>query len=86
MESIANGCQVNENNLSGSSDGACFMVGGKEEGIKKAEPILVSLSVNKDGYVHTGVPGSGHFTKLVHNGIEFGMVITMDNHKCLIEL
>ena len=60
--------------LDGARYGACFMVGGKEEGIKKAEPILVSLSINKDGYVHTGLPGSGHFVKLVHNGIEFGML------------
>jgi 6-phosphogluconate dehydrogenase len=60
--------------LDGARYGACFMVGGKEEGIKISEPILTSLAVNKDGYVHTGLPGSGHFTKLVHNGIEFGML------------
>src|ERR1044072_2643904 len=53
--------------------GACFMVGGRDEGIKIVEPILKSLAV-KDGYVHTGQPGSGHFVKLVHNGIEFGML------------
>jgi 6-phosphogluconate dehydrogenase len=49
------------------------MVGGKEEGIKIAEPILTALAV-KDGYVYTGQPGTGHFVKLVHNGIEFGML------------
>jgi 6-phosphogluconate dehydrogenase len=50
------------------------MVGGKDEGIKIAEPILKSLAV-KDGYVHTGQPGTGHFVKLVHNGIEFGILL-----------
>jgi 6-phosphogluconate dehydrogenase len=59
--------------LKGARHGACFMVGGKEEGIKIAEPVLTALAV-KDGYVHTGQPGSGHFVKLVHNGIEFGML------------
>jgi 6-phosphogluconate dehydrogenase len=60
--------------LDGARNGACFMVGGREEGIKIAEPVLRSLAVNNDGYVHTGPPGSGHYVKLVHNGIEFGML------------
>ena len=59
--------------LEGARHGACFMVGGKDEGIKVAEPILKMLAV-PDGYLHTGQPGSGHFSKLVHNGIEFGML------------
>jgi 6-phosphogluconate dehydrogenase len=59
--------------LEGARHGACFMVGGKEEGVKIAEPILTALAV-KDGYVYTGQPGTGHFVKLVHNGIEFGML------------
>ncbi|HEX7207216.1 MAG TPA: decarboxylating 6-phosphogluconate dehydrogenase [Nitrososphaeraceae archaeon] len=58
----------------GARNGACFMVGGKEEAAKTAEPILKALAVNDDGYVYTGPPGSGHFVKLVHNGIEFGML------------
>ena len=60
--------------LEAARNGACFMVGGRDEGIKVAEPILMSLAINKDAYVHTGPPGSGHFVKLVHNGIEFGML------------
>jgi 6-phosphogluconate dehydrogenase len=60
--------------LEGARYGACFMVGGKEEGVRIAEPILTALAVNKDGYIHTGKPGTGHFVKLVHNGIEFGML------------
>src|ERR671923_1363377 len=59
--------------LEGARHGACFMVGGKEKGIKIAEPVLSALAV-KDGYVYTGQPGTGHFVKLVHNGIEFGML------------
>jgi 6-phosphogluconate dehydrogenase len=59
--------------LEGARHGACFMVGGREEGIRIAEPVLLSLAV-EGGYVHTGAPGSGHFVKLVHNGIEFGML------------
>ena len=59
--------------LEGARHGACFMVGGKEEGIRIAQPVLTALAV-KDGYVHTGRSGTGHFVKLVHNGIEFGML------------
>jgi 6-phosphogluconate dehydrogenase len=60
--------------LEGARFGACFMVGGKDAGIKIAEPVLKTLAVNENGCVHTGQPGSGHFVKLVHNGIEFGML------------
>ena len=56
-----------------ASEGACFMVGGREEGYEIAEPLLDSLSVD-GGLLHVGPPGSGHFVKLVHNGIEFGML------------
>lgn len=57
----------------GARHGACFMVGGDEEGIERVELILEELSVD-GGYVHVGESGSGHFVKLVHNGIEFGML------------
>jgi 6-phosphogluconate dehydrogenase len=60
--------------LDGARYGACFMAGRKDEGIKRAEPFLRSLAFNKDAYTHTGPSGSGHFVKLVHNGIEFGML------------
>lgn len=59
--------------IEGARFGACFMVGGKPESVKICEPILKALAV-KGGYLHTGAPGSGHFVKLVHNGIEFGML------------
>jgi len=57
----------------GARYGACFMVGGKPEAVKLCEPVLKILAV-EEGYLHTGEPGSGHFVKLVHNGIEFGML------------
>lgn len=59
--------------LEGARNGACFMVGGAEDGVRIAEPVLKDLAVN-GGYVHAGKPGAGHFAKLVHNGIEFGML------------
>jgi len=59
--------------IEGARYGACFMVGGKAEAVRICEPILKALAV-EGGYVHTGAPGSGHFVKLVHNGIEFGML------------
>jgi 6-phosphogluconate dehydrogenase len=59
--------------VEGARYGACFMVGGKPEAIKLCEPIFKALAVD-GGYLHTGGPGSGHFVKLVHNGIEFGML------------
>jgi len=59
--------------VEGARKGACFMVGGKIEGIMIAESILKTLAAN-GGYLHTGEPGSGHLVKLIHNGIEFGML------------
>ena len=59
--------------IEGARNGACFMAGGEEEAIAEVEPIVRELSV-EGGYVHAGPPGAGHFTKLVHNGIEFGML------------
>jgi 6-phosphogluconate dehydrogenase len=56
----------------GARTGACFMVGGPREGFKIVEPILRDLAV-PGGVVYTGEPGTGHYVKLVHNGIEFGM-------------
>jgi len=57
----------------GASAGACFMVGGEPRAIAKIAPILKRLAV-AGGFVRAGGPGAGHFVKLVHNGIEFGML------------
>jgi 6-phosphogluconate dehydrogenase len=59
--------------VSGARHGACFMIGGEREAVEQVEPLLSELAV-EGGYVHAGPPGAGHFTKLVHNGIEFGML------------
>ena len=59
--------------VEGAEQGACFMAGGEKEAIQRIEPILQKLA-QPGGYVHAGPPGAGHFVKLVHNGIEFGML------------
>lgn len=57
----------------GALNGACIMVGGKKELYEKYEPLFRNLSV-KDGYGYMGTAGAGHFVKMVHNGIEYGMM------------
>ncbi|GAB2699581.1 decarboxylating 6-phosphogluconate dehydrogenase [Mucilaginibacter koreensis] len=59
--------------ISGARNGACFMVGGAAEAVSQIEGLLRKLAV-PEGYSYTGKSGSGHFVKLVHNGIEFGML------------
>lgn len=59
--------------LEGARHGACFMAGGQREAVARIEPLLQKLST-QHSYVHAGPPGAGHFVKLVHNGIEFGML------------
>lgn len=59
--------------VTGARQGACFMVGGSDEALSVLEPILLDLAT-EGGYVRCGGPGSGHYVKLVHNGIEFGML------------
>ena len=58
---------------SGALNGACLMVGGDTEPVSYCEKIFTDIAV-KDGYLHVGGAGSGHFTKMVHNGIEYGMM------------
>jgi len=53
--------------------GFCLMVGGDEEPVKRLEPIFETLAP-EDGYAHVGASGSGHFVKMVHNGIEYGLM------------
>ncbi|CAA9454998.1 MAG: 6-phosphogluconate dehydrogenase, decarboxylating [uncultured Rubrobacteraceae bacterium] len=70
--------------IEGARNGACFMAGGEEEDIAKVEPIVRKLAV-EGGYVHAGPPGAGHFAKLVHNGIEFGMLQAIGEGVDLLE-
>jgi len=60
--------------VSGARHGACFMVGGDREAYDVVVPVLRDLAVDDQGTFFVGEPGSGHFVKLVHNAIEFGMV------------
>ncbi len=53
--------------------GYCLMVGGEDEVVKPLEPIFTSLAP-KGGYLHVGGPGAGHYVKMVHNGIEYGLM------------
>lgn len=69
---------------SGARDGACFMVGGDDAAIAAVEPMLRKLAV-EGGFVHAGGPGAGHFTKLVHNGIEFAMLQAIGEGVDLLE-
>jgi 6-phosphogluconate dehydrogenase len=57
----------------GLRNGYCLMVGGDEEPVKRLEPIFTALAP-EDGYAHTGPAGAGHFVKMVHNGIEYGLM------------
>lgn len=59
--------------VEGARHGACFMVGGDADTFARMEPLLRELAV-VDGVVHAGPAGAGHFVKLIHNAIEFGMV------------
>lgn len=59
----------------GLENGYAMMVGGSAEAVARAEPILKALAPAEDkGWLHCGPSGSGHFTKMIHNGIEYGMM------------
>ena len=53
--------------------GYCLMVGAAPEAFRLCEPIFKTLAP-QDGYAHVGPPGAGHFVKMVHNGIEYGLL------------
>ncbi len=57
----------------GLKAGYCLMVGGDDEPVSRLEPIFVDLAP-EDGYAHVGGAGAGHFVKMVHNGIEYGLM------------
>ncbi|HZJ54531.1 MAG TPA: decarboxylating 6-phosphogluconate dehydrogenase [Myxococcaceae bacterium] len=74
----------------GAERGYCLMVGGPKEAVSRIEPVLRTLAPGKgdipatpgrdgkstaeQGYLHCGPSGSGHFVKMVHNGIEYGLM------------
>jgi len=57
----------------GLKAGYCLMVGGEKEICQHLEPIFKTLAP-KEGYLHCGAVGAGHFVKMIHNGIEYGMM------------
>ncbi len=59
----------------GLEGGYCMMVGGAVQHVKVIEPLLRALApTERSGWAHVGPVGAGHFTKMVHNGIEYGMM------------
>jgi 6-phosphogluconate dehydrogenase len=59
--------------MEGARNGACYMIGGDEEAWNIVEPIFKDTAV-ENGYLYAGKAGSGHFLKMVHNGVEYGMM------------
>jgi 6-phosphogluconate dehydrogenase len=57
----------------GLTVGYCLMVGGDTDAVERLRPIFETLAP-KDGFLHIGPAGSGHYVKMVHNGIEYGML------------
>ncbi len=58
----------------GLEKGYCMMVGGTFDIFTRLEPALKTLAPNGDGYLHAGPVGAGHFTKMIHNGIEYALM------------
>lgn len=57
----------------GARNGLCLMAGGEKEAVERLTPLFKDLST-PEGFAYVGKPGSGHFIKMVHNGIEYGMM------------
>ena len=57
----------------GRSEGYCLMVGGEADHVALVQPAFDALAPD-GGFVHVGAAGTGHFTKMVHNGIEYGLM------------
>jgi len=57
----------------GLSEGFCLMVGGDKAAFDRLEPIFAALAPT-DGYLYAGTSGAGHYAKMIHNGIEYGML------------
>lgn len=59
----------------GLEEGYCLMLGGEKRHIETIRPVIEALAPAPDrGWAHVGPPGAGHFTKMIHNGIEYGMM------------
>ncbi|HUQ98994.1 MAG TPA: decarboxylating 6-phosphogluconate dehydrogenase [Gemmatimonadaceae bacterium] len=73
----ANGIHFVDSGTSGGiwglANGYCLMIGASPEAFTLCEPIFKTLAP-ENGYAHMGPPGSGHYVKMIHNGIEYGML------------
>jgi 6-phosphogluconate dehydrogenase len=58
----------------GLTEGYCLMVGGAPEHVALTQPLFDVLTPDDGGFVHAGQVGTGHFTKMVHNGVEYGLM------------
>jgi 6-phosphogluconate dehydrogenase len=58
----------------GRQEGYALMVGGAHEHVALAQPLFDALRPPEGGFVHAGPVGTGHFTKMVHNGVEYGLM------------
>ncbi|WP_068618838.1 phosphogluconate dehydrogenase (NAD(+)-dependent, decarboxylating) [Paenibacillus tuaregi] len=59
--------------MEGARNGACYMIGGDAKAWSIVEPVFRDTAV-ENGYLYAGPSGSGHYLKMVHNGIEYGMM------------
>jgi|SRR5688572_15561150 6-phosphogluconate dehydrogenase len=57
----------------GLEEGYCLMLGGEQDAVNRLEPVLSALAP-EGGWARVGPSGSGHFVKMVHNGIEYGLL------------
>jgi 6-phosphogluconate dehydrogenase len=68
--------------ITGGEQGYCLMIGGEQQTVASLEPIFAALAQHTDanagtasnGYLHCGPHGAGHFVKMIHNGIEYGVM------------
>jgi 6-phosphogluconate dehydrogenase len=83
-DSVRRGCELKEFGIHyidcgtsggvwGLKNGYCLMIGGEKEAFTHMEPIFKTLAP-PNGYAHVGKSGAGHFVKMIHNGIEYGML------------
>src|SRR5690606_27132448 len=61
----------------GLENGYCLMYGANKVAAEVMEPVMKALTHEDRGWAHVGPIGSGHFTKMIHNGIEYGMMQAM---------
>jgi 6-phosphogluconate dehydrogenase len=70
----------------GLKEGYCLMIGGDAAVVKGIQPLFESLApANDRGWAHVGPVGAGHFTKMVHNGIEYGLMQSYSEGFALLE-